>query len=353
MLLFVRSCGFVIAAIWIMATTVHADISKERFASEVVTEMQRIMLSQSGTLQRGDQNHKELIRSRCNAVAEAIRSIPVISIDDATAQWIKQSILYFVNEPQWGFGDKSGVGKNQFEGFLKQAKERFKVLTSEKSKVLLAKREKAVGDGEVYRSAYARWLASKFSTAKIIEVTFSSPVDTNTTKSSTIKAPNLDAFISAMGYRIGLNEMANGQKRLNFESEQIDSQLLTLALIYSIEKGFEFFATVDVFSLGNLFSRLYAEDPSLPSHPKSFDEVLPDLERMVQKCLRSEKDILHLDYESFQSLMWAGHNIRKSNSLPPLDETPKKFQFNVSFANARESWNLIDGKIEPAKEIKP
>jgi len=224
---------------------------------------------------------------------------------------------------------------------------RFKVLTPQKAATWLARRDKEIKAAKVYRAEYIRWLASKLSKGKLVEVQFQIPIDSDNTARSNLRIPRLDAFVLAMGYPSYFSAPYDARKSVNLASSPIDSQMLTHALAYSVKQQMKYHAWYDKLVIENIVSGLYAEDHVLPDELKSFKETLPDLEKLSQGCLVQKQDTLVINYEAFQDLIWNGHNMRAVKEFKPKGAFPFKPGFKITFANNAEAWKLFSEEKMP------
>ena len=330
-----KSIGFIacfITLTCLLAATARADVAKRQFASDIQAYMIKTMTSYpKSSVPPPD---KKLVAERAAAFAKTIDFIPTENIDDATAKWIRESIGYFIVDPEMSYSKEAN-----YSGVIESLTARFKVLTPQKAAEWLALRDKEIKSAKVYRAEYLRWLASKLSKVKLVEVQFQWPID-QFAKVSNLRKLRLEAFVFAMGYPSYFSAPYDASKSVNMASSPIESQLLTHALAYTVKQEIRYHIWYDEKVIKNITSRRYSDDREV-DELKSFKDTLPDLEKLSEQCLVQKQETLVLNYEAFQDMIWDGYNMRSQKEYKHDRLLAFQPSFTITYANNAEAWELL------------
>lgn len=283
------------------------------------------------------EDEKKEIDNNIKIIVDAIRDDSRnVKFSTDTANWIVKGIVEYCSDP--GVINSRSYAKR----VAKELTHIFEGLNESKVQQLMSQSKKLMDSAADYRSKYKRYILSKFITAKSVKLRFKS-------RSRGIQMGGQLITIIANSLANDVRSASEGQASdlttYDAIKNVIDSRLLTLALVKTIDEHFKFMEKIDEFSYSNILSGAFEKDNSdLLNKELSFEEAKPYIDKMLSGVIQRNGDTLILTFDDFQAVMYSLTAVRlpgyQQNKVETSETESNEYPFTVSFTNSNDYWAL-------------
>jgi hypothetical protein len=343
---------------FLVVPNASAQVSKDQMADRVQEQIQKGVYQ---GIMPTDKGQDALVQKNISRFANILRNSAMNgTVDVKSADWLVSGISSYIIGMGYGGLAKTDSQNPQIPDLLKLLARRFDNLNETTVHEWMSASNKLIEKAATYRSEYRDYLVQWLSHPDAIKLRFSSR-----SNGMYLGEYSLDAVASALANSNQNQDSNQSQVRAGFstayflfdaKNKPIDSRLLTLTLIKTLDSYFQFQKTVDQFTFGNVISGLFDKEYfSKISQIHNFQQAKPDIQKMLSQITSSDGNSISISYEYLTPVLYGLLDIRlpivylRSNEIKNVD-LDENTGFWVEFKNWKDGWELMSNNQIQAQE---